>query len=101
MHTSPLAITGLLAALAACRPGTAEAVVVVRSRLPPRRHRSGGRGGRGGGDQAAAVHPAPPTPSARLRRRDTPAIDSRRGCASGCLKVAVKGETLFQCGPSW
>jgi hypothetical protein len=102
MRTSHLVVAGLLASLAI--PGTGQAVVVVRRRPAP---------------VAAAVAvtatvvvvaaiaskpPPTPPPSAPPPPPVTSPlpIDSTTWVLpSGCLGVTVKGETLYQCGPSW
>lgn len=103
MRTRPLAFAGLLAALALAVPDTAAPVVVVRRGFHP---------------VATAVTVAvvvavvakpppktpPPPPSAPPPPPVTtplPMDTTMWQLPSGCLKVAVKGETLFQCGPSW
>ena len=104
MHTRPLAITGLLAALAGLAgPGTAEAVVVVRRGFHPVATAVAV-----GVVVAVVTRPPPSTPPPPPSAPPPPPvttplpIDSTTWVLpSGCLKVAVKGETLFQCGPSW
>jgi hypothetical protein len=101
MRTSTLVATGLLASLSV--PSTAEAVVVVRRGFRP----------------VAVVAtvavvavvvakppptPPPPPPSAPPPPPVTtplPIDTTMWVLPSGCLKVSVKGEPLFQCGPSW
>ena len=41
--------------------------------------------------------PPPPPPSTAV----LPVNTTMWVLPSGCLKVAVKGETLYQCGPNW
>jgi len=101
MRARSLVVAGLLTALAG--PGTASAVVVVRH---------------------ACFHPVatiatvavvaaivakppktpPPPPSAPPPPPVTtplPMDSTMWVLPSGCLKISVKGEPLFQCGPSW
>jgi len=101
MRTSRLAAAALVATLTI--PATAEAVVVVRRGFRP---------------VATAVvvtavvvvatRPPPPTPPPPPNTPPPPAvttplpIDSTMWLLpSGCLKVSVKNEPHFQCGPSW
>jgi len=101
MRTSPLAVAGLLAALAV--PPPAAAVVVVRHRPHPVAT-----------VVAVAVvvavvtKPPPATPPPPPSAPPPPPVTSPLPIdttmwvlPSGCLKVSVKGEPLFQCGPSW
>ena len=101
MRTNTLVVAGLLAALAV--PGSAEAVVVVRRGFRP---------------VATAVvvtavvvvatRPPPATPPPPPNAPPPPAVTTPLPIdatmwvlPSGCLKMAVKGEPLYQCGPSW
>ncbi len=101
MRTSTLAAAGLLATLAA--PGPAEAVVVVRHR---------------GFHPVAVVATVavvavvvakpPPTPPPPPTAPPPPPVTTPLPIdatmwvlPSGCLKMAIKGEPLYQCGPSW
>ena len=105
MRVRPLVVAGLLAALAG--QGTASAIVVVRHGC----YRP---------VAAAAVTVAavvvishavakppsapPPPPSAPPPPPVTtplPIDATMWVLPSGCLKVAVQGDTLYQCGPSW
>jgi len=101
MRTRLLAVVGLLAALAG--PATAKAVVVVRVRPRPV-------------VAVAAVavvvvvatRPPPSTPPPPPSAPPPPAVTSPLPIdstmwvlPSGCLKVSVKGEPFYQCGPSW
>ena len=101
MRTRPLVVVGLLAALAI--PRTASAVVVVRHRAfhpvavvatvavvayvvskPPK------------------TPPPPPTaPPPPPVTTPLPMDSTMWVLPSGCLKISVKGEPLYQCGPSW
>jgi hypothetical protein len=101
MRTRPLAVAGLLAALAV--PPPAAAVVVVRHRPHPVATVVAV-----GVVVAVVTRPPPPTPPPPPSAPPPPAvttplpIDSTMWVLpSGCLKVSVKGEPLFQCGPSW
>ena len=104
MRASNLVIAGLVASLAI--PGPASAVVVVRRRPAP--------------VAAAAVvvttavvvaavaSKPPPTPPPPPSAPPPPPVTSPLPIdsttwvlPSGCLGVTVKGETLYQCGPSW
>jgi hypothetical protein len=101
MRTNTLVAASLLATLAV--PGPAEAVVVVRRGFHP---------------VATAVtvavvvavvtKPPPPTPPPPPSAPPPPPVTTPLPIdttmwvlPSGCLKVSVKGEPLFQCGPSW
>ena len=95
MRTSPLAVAGLLAALAV--PPPAAAVVVVRHRPHPVAT-----------VVAVVTRPPPPTPPPPPSAPPPPPVTTPLPIdttmwvlPSGCLKVSVKGEPLFQCGPSW
>lgn len=102
MRARPTVVAaGLLAALVG--HGTASAVVVVRARVfhpvaavatvavvaavvsrPP------------------STPPPPPTaPPPPVVTSPLPIDSTMWVMPSGCLKVNVKGETLYQCGPSW
>ncbi len=101
MKSRPLVIAGLLASLATS--GTASAIVVVRAPVyrpvatiatvavvaaivakPP------------------STPPPPPTAPPPPPVTNPLPIDSTMWVLpSGCLKMSVKGETLYQCGPSW
>jgi hypothetical protein len=101
MRARPLAVAALLAALAG--QGTASAVVVVRHPVyhpvatiatiavvaavvskPP------------------ATPPPPPTaPRPPAVTNPLPMDSTMWVLPSGCLKIALKGEPLYQCGPSW
>jgi len=104
MRTGTLVVAALLASLAI--PGTASAVVVVRRRPAP--------------VVTAAVvvttavvvaavvskppktpPPPPSTPPAPPVTSPLPIDSTTWVLPSGCLGVTVKGETLYQCGPSW
>jgi hypothetical protein len=101
MRTRPLAVAGLLAALSV--PAPAAAVVVVRVRPRPVA-------------VAATVvvvaavvsKPPPPTPPPPPSAPPPPPVTTPLPIdatmwvlPSGCLKVSVKGEPYYQCGPSW
>jgi len=104
MRRSHFAVAGLVATLAGLfAPGTAPAVVVVRHPVyrpvaavaavvvvaaivakPP------------------ATPPPPPTaPPPPPISSALPLDTTMWTLPSGCLKVNVKGEALYQCGPSW
>jgi len=104
MRTRTLVVAALLASLAI--PGTASAVVVVRRRPAP--------------VVTAAVvvttavvvaavvskppktpPPPPSTPPPPPVTSPLPIDSTTWVLPSGCLGVTVKGETLYQCGPSW
>jgi hypothetical protein len=101
MRVRPFVVAGLLAAMAV--PGTASAVVVVRARVfhpvaaiatvavvaaivskPP-----------------ATPHPPPSAPPPPPVTTPLPMDSTMWVLPSGCLKIAVKGEPVYQCGPSW
>jgi hypothetical protein len=101
MRARPLVVAGLLAALAG--PGTASAVFVVRH---PVYHPVAVIATVA--VVAAVVAKPPPTPPPPPTAPPPPPvttalpIDSTMWVLpSGCLKISVKGEPLYQCGPSW
>ena len=101
MRVRPLVVAGLLAALAG--QGTASAVVVVRH---PVYHPIATIATVAVVAAVVSKPPAtpPPPPSApRPPAVTTPLpMDSTMWqLPSGCLKIALKGEALYQCGPSW
>ena len=101
MRARPLVVTGFLAALAG--QGTASAVVVVRH---PVYHPVATIATVAVVAAVVSKPPAtpPPPPSApRPPAVTTPLpMDSTMWVLpSGCLKIALKGEPLYQCGPSW
>ena len=101
MRARSLVVAGLLAALA-CQ-GTASAVVVVRH---PVYHPVATIATVAVVAAVVSKPPAtpPPPPSApRPPAVTTPLpMDSTMWqLPSGCLKIALKGEPLYQCGPSW
>jgi hypothetical protein len=101
MRATPLVVAGLLAALAG--QGTVSAVVVVRHPV----YRPVATIATVAVVAAVVSKPpaAPPPPPAAPRPPavTTPLpIDSTMWVLpSGCLKIALKGEPLYQCGPSW
>jgi hypothetical protein len=101
MRARPLVVAGLLVALAV--PGTASAIVVVRHPVyrpvaviatvavvaavvskPP-----------------STPHPPPTAPPPPAVTTPLPMDSTMWVLPSGCLKISVKGEPLYQCGPSW
>ena len=99
MRARHLVIAGLLASLAV--PGTASAVVVVRRRAPVVAVATVVV-------VAAVVSKPPPTPPPPPSAPPPPPVTSPLPIdsttwvlPSGCLGVTVKGESLYQCGPSW
>jgi hypothetical protein len=101
MRARPLVVAGLLVALVV--PGTASAIVVVRHPVyhpvaviatvavvaavvskPP-----------------ATPHPPPSAPPPPPVTSPLPMDSTMWVLPSGCLKISVKGEPLYQCGPSW
>ena len=101
MRARPIVVAGLLAALAG--QGTASAVVVVRHPVyhpvatiarvavvaavvskPP-----------------AAPPPPPSAPRPPAVTTPLPRDATMWVLPSGCLKIAVNAEPLYQCGPSW
>jgi hypothetical protein len=101
MRTNPLAVAGLLVALAGNH--TASAVVVVRH---PVFHPVATVATVAIVAAIVAKPPAsPPPPPAAPRPPAVTSplpIDSTMWVLpSGCLKMSVKGEVLYQCGPSW
>jgi hypothetical protein len=101
MRTHPIVAAGLLGALAV--PAVANAIVVVRARPRPVATVVAV-----GVVVAVATKPPPPTPPPPPSAPPPPPvttplpIDSTMWVLpSGCLKVSVKGEAYFQCGPSW
>ena len=101
MRARPLVVAVLLAALAG--QGTASAVVVVRHPV----YRPVAAVATVAVVAAVVSKPPatpPPPPSApRPPAVTTPLpMDSTMWVLpSGCLKIALKGEPLYQCGPSW
>jgi len=104
MSANRLVIAGLLASLAI--PATGQAVVVVRRRPAP--VVTAAVVVTTAVVVAAVVSKPPPTPPPPPSAPPPPPvttplpIDSTTWVLpSGCLGVTVKGETLYQCGPSW
>ena len=101
MRVRPLVVAGLLAALAG--QGTASAVVVVRH---PVYHPVATIARVAVVAAVVSKPPAtpPPPPSAPRPPAVTnplPMDSTMWQLPSGCLKIAVKGEPVYQCGPSW
>ena len=101
MRVRPLVVAGLLAALAA--QGTASAVVVVRH---PVYHPVATIARVAVVAAVVSKPPAtpPPPPSAPRPPAVTtplPMDATMWQLPSGCLKIAVKGDPVYQCGPSW
>ena len=101
MRVRPLVVAGLLAAVAG--QGTASAVVVVRH---PVYHPVATIARVAVVAAVVAKPPAtpPPPPSAPPPPPVTtplPMDATMWVLPSGCLKIALKGEPLYQCGPSW
>jgi hypothetical protein len=100
MRTIPLTAAGLLVALAS--HGTASGVVVVRHPVyhPIARVATVAVVVAVVAKPPSTPHPPPSAPPPPVT---TPLpIDATMWVKpSGCLRVAVKGETLYQCGPSW
>jgi hypothetical protein len=101
MRTSTLVAAGLLASLSV--PSTAEAVVVVRRGFHPVATAVVVTA-----VVAVATRPPPATPPPPPSAPPPPPVTTPLPIdttmwvlPSGCLKVSVKGEPLFQCGPSW
>jgi len=107
MRASPLVVAGLLASLAV--PGKASAVVVVRRRpAPVAAAATAAVVVTTAVVVAAVVSKPPPTPPPPPTAPPPPPVTSPLPIdsttwvlPSGCLGVTVKGETLYQCGPSW
>jgi hypothetical protein len=104
MRARNLVIAGLLATLAI--PTTGSAVVVVRFRPAP--VVTAAVVVTTAVVVAAVVSRPPPTPPPPPSAPPPPPVTSPLPIdsttwqlPSGCLGVTVKGETLFQCGPSW
>ena len=104
MRIRHLVVAGLLASLAI--PGTASAVVVVRRRPAP--VVTAAVVVTTAVVVAAVVSKPPPTPPPPPSAPPPPPVTSPLPIdsttwvlPSGCLGVTVKGETLYQCGPSW
>ena len=104
MRARHLVVAALLASLAI--PGTGRAVVVVRRRPAP--VATAAVVVTTAVVVAAVVSKPPPTPPPPPSAPPPPPvttplpIDSTTWVLpSGCLGVTVKGETLYQCGPSW
>ena len=104
MRVRNLVIAGLLASLAI--PGTGQAVVVVRRRPAPVVAAVAVTATVV--VVAAAASKPPPTPPPPPSAPPPPPVTSPLPIdsttwvlPSGCLGVTVKGETLYQCGPSW
>jgi len=104
MSARNLVIAALLASLAI--PGRASAVVVVRRRPAP--VATAAVVVTTAVVVAAVVSKPPPTPPPPPSAPPPPPVTSPLPIdsttwmlPSGCLGVTVKGETLYQCGPSW
>jgi hypothetical protein len=104
MRASNLVIAGLVASLAI--PGPASAVVVVRRRPAP--VATAAVVVTTAVVVAAVASKPPPTPPPPPSAPPPPPVTSPLPIdstiwvlPSGCLGVTVKGETLYQCGPSW
>ena len=103
MRASQLILAALLASLAI--PGTGSAYVVVRRPAPVARAVVVTTTAV---VVAAAVSKPPPTPPPPPSAPPPPPVTSPLPIdsttwvlPSGCLGMTVKGETLYQCGPSW
>jgi len=104
MRASNLVIAGLVASLAI--PGPASAVVVVRRRPAP--VATAAVVVTTAVVVAAVASKPPPTPPPPPSAPPPPPVTSPLPIdsttwvlPSGWLGVTVKGETLYQCGPSW
>jgi hypothetical protein len=100
MRASTLVVAGLLASLAF--PRTASAVVVVRRAAPVAAVVTTAV------VVAAVTSKPPPTPPPPPAAAPPPPVTAPLpidatmwSLPSGCLRMSVKGETLYQCGPSW
>jgi len=101
MRARPLVVAGLLAALAG--QSTASAVIVVRH---PVYHPIATIATVAVVAAVVSKPPAtpPPPPSAPRPPAVTnplPMDSTMWQLPSGCLKIAVQGEPVYQCGPSW
>jgi hypothetical protein len=101
MRARPLVLAGLLAAMAV--PSTASAVIVVRHPVyhPVATIATVAV-------VAAVVSKPPATPHPPPSASPPPAVTSPLPLdstmwvlPSGCLKISVNGEPMYQCGPSW
>ena len=94
MRARPLVVAGLLAALAG--QGTASAVIVVRHPVyhPVATIATVAV-------VAAVVSKPPSAPRPPAVTTPLPMDSTMWQLPSGFLKIALKGEPLYQCGPSW
>ena len=106
MRARSLAFAVLLAALT--NPGPSEAVVVVRHPVYRPVYHPVATVAAVAVVVAVVTKPPPSTPPPPPGAPPPPAVTSPLPIdatmwqrPSGCLKVTVEGETLYQCGPSW
>jgi hypothetical protein len=104
MSANRLVVAAVLASVAI--PGTGQAVVVVRRRPAP--VATAAVVVTTAVVVAAVVSKPPPTPPPPPSAPPPPPVTSPLPIdsttwvlPSGCLGMTVKGETLYQCGPSW
>jgi hypothetical protein len=101
MRVRPLVVAGLLAAWAG--QGTASAVVVVRHPVyhPVATIATVAVVAAVVSKPPAAPPPPPAAPRPPAVTTPLPIDSTMWVLPSGCLKIALKGEPLYQCGPSW
>jgi hypothetical protein len=101
MRARPLVVAGLLAALAG--QGTVSAVVVVRHPVyrPVATIATVAVVAAVVSKPPAAPPPPPSAPRPPAVTTPLPIDSTMWVLPSGCLKIALKGEPLYQCGPSW
>jgi hypothetical protein len=101
MRARPLVVAGLLAALVG--QGTASAVVVVRHPVyrPVATIATVAVVAAVVSKPPATPPPPPSAPRPPAVTTPLPMDSTTWQLPSGCLKIALKGEPLYQCGPSW
>ena len=101
MRARPFVVAGLLAALAGS--GTASAVIVVRHPVyrPVATIATVAVVAAVVSKPPATPHPPPSAPPPPPVTTPLPMDSTMWVLPSGCLKISVKGEPLYQCGPSW
>ena len=101
MRARSLVVAGLLAALAGS--GTASAVIVVRHPVyrPVATIATVAVVAAVVSKPPATPPPPPSAPRPPAVTNPLPMDSTMWVLPSGCLKIALKGEPLYQCGPSW
>jgi hypothetical protein len=101
MRASPLVVACILTAMAA--PDTARAVVVVRHPVyhPVATIATVAVVAAVVSKPPATPPPPPSAPPPPMVTMPLPMDSTMWQLPSGCLRLSVSGQTLYQCGPSW